>query len=39
MEEHVIICEQLENQLKDVEWVKAEQRRILKKKTNVYQKN
>ena len=32
MEEHTILSEQLEDQLKVVEWAKAEQKRILKEK-------
>ena len=32
MEEHVILSERLEDQLRAVEWAKAEQRRILKEK-------
>ena len=32
MEEHVILSEQLEDQLKAVEWAKAEQKRLLKEK-------
>ncbi|MBD5540044.1 MAG: hypothetical protein HDR00_02450 [Lachnospiraceae bacterium] len=32
MEEHVILGERLEDQLKAVEWAKAEQRRLLKEK-------
>ena len=30
MEEHVILSERLEDQLKAVEWAKAEQKRLLK---------
>lgn len=32
MEEHAILSERLEEQLKAVEWAKAEQKRILKEK-------
>lgn len=32
MEEHVILSERLEAQLKAVEWAKAEQKRLLKEK-------
>lgn len=32
MEEHVILSERLEDQLKAVEWAKAEQERLLKEK-------
>lgn len=32
MEEHSILSERLEDQLKAVEWAKAEQKRILKEK-------
>ena len=32
MEEHAILSERLEDQLKAVEWAKAEQKRILKEK-------
>ena len=32
MEEHAILSERLEKQLKAVEWAKAEQKRILKEK-------
>ena len=32
MEEHVILSEQLEDQLKAVEWAKAEQKRLQKEK-------
>ncbi|MCM1101258.1 MAG: hypothetical protein NC079_04025 [Clostridium sp.] len=32
MEDHVILSERLEEQLKAVEWAKAEQKRILKEK-------
>ncbi len=32
MEEHVILSERLEDQLKAVEWAKAEQKRLLKEK-------
>ena len=32
MEEHVILSERLEDQIKAVEWAKAEQKRILKEK-------
>lgn len=32
MEDHVILSERLEDQLKAVEWAKAEQERILKEK-------
>ena len=32
MKEHVILSERLEEQLKAVEWAKAEQKRILKEK-------
>lgn len=32
MEEHVILSERLEDQLKAVEWARAEQKRILKEK-------
>lgn len=32
MDEHVILSERLEDQLKAVEWAKAEQRRLLKEK-------
>lgn len=32
MEEHTIISERLEDQLKAVEWARAEQKRILKEK-------
>ena len=32
MEEHVILSERLEEQLKAVEWAKAEQKRLLKEK-------
>lgn len=32
MEEHVILSEQLDAQLKAVEWAKAEQKKILKEK-------
>lgn len=32
MEEHVILSERLEDQLKAVEWARAEQRRILEEK-------
>ena len=32
MEEHTILSERLENQLKAVEWARAEQKRLLKEK-------
>ena len=32
MEEHAILSERLEEQLKAIEWAKAEQERLLKKK-------
>ncbi len=32
MEEHAILSERLEDQLKAVEWAKAEQKRLLKEK-------
>lgn len=32
MEDHAILSERLEDQLKAVEWAKAEQKRILKEK-------
>ena len=32
MEDHAILSERLEDQLKAVEWARAEQRRILKEK-------
>lgn len=32
MEEHAILSERLEEQLKAVEWAKAEQKRLLKEK-------
>ena len=32
MEEHVILSERLEDQLKAVEWAKAEQEKLLKEK-------
>ena len=32
MEEHVILSEQLDDQLKAVEWAKAEQKRLQKEK-------
>lgn len=32
MEEHIILSERLEDQLKAIEWAKAEQKRILKEK-------
>ena len=32
MEEHVILSERLEDQLKAVQWARAEQKRILKEK-------
>ena len=32
MEDHVILSERLEDQLKAVEWAKAEQKRLLKEK-------
>lgn len=32
MEQHIILSERLEDQLKAVEWAKAEQKRILKEK-------
>lgn len=32
MEEHTILSEQLEDQIKAVEWAKAEQKRLLKEK-------
>ena len=32
MEEHIILSERLEDQLKAVEWAKAEQERLLKEK-------
>ena len=32
MEEHIILSERLEDQLKAVEWARAEQKRILKEK-------
>ena len=32
MEEYVILSERLEDQLKAVEWAKAEQKRLLKEK-------
>ena len=32
MEEHTILSERLEDQLKAVEWARAEQKRILKEK-------
>lgn len=32
MEEHTILSERLEDQLKAVEWAKAEQKRLLKEK-------
>ena len=32
MEEHAILSERLEDQLKAIEWAKAEQERLLKKK-------
>ena len=32
MEEHTILSERLEDQIKAVEWAKAEQKRILKEK-------
>lgn len=32
MEEHAILSERLEDQLRAVEWAKAEQKRILKEK-------
>ena len=38
MEEHVIISDRLEDQLKAVEWAKAEQKRILKEKDELLSK-
>ncbi|MBD5458486.1 MAG: hypothetical protein HDR27_07950 [Lachnospiraceae bacterium] len=32
MEEHVILSERLEDQIKAVEWARAEQKRLLKEK-------
>lgn len=32
MEEHAVLSERLEEQLKAIEWAKAEQERLLKKK-------
>lgn len=32
MEEHIILSERLEDQIKAVEWAKAEQERLLKEK-------
>ena len=32
MEEHIILSEQIEDQLKAVEWAKAEQKKLLKEK-------
>ena len=32
MEEHIILSEHLEEQLKAVEWARAEQKRLLKEK-------
>ena len=32
MEDHVILSERLEDQLKAIEWAKAEQKRLLKEK-------
>ena len=34
MEEHAILSERLEDQIKAVKWAKAEQKRILKEKGN-----
>lgn len=33
MEEHIILSERLEDQLKAVEWARAEQKRLLKEKS------